>query len=402
MLNYKIVNCFQTNYFRTMTKGFSIFIALLFSTQVYGQKPKATAPSQAPTTSRPAIRKVPFSELLNNNDVYYFRDQPFTGTSVETFKDNTKMQEIQWKNGLIDGTKTEYFGGGVLVRAKLTFKEGKRQGPFQYFHANGQLKLTGKYVNDLLDSTVNAFYDNGYPKYTFTYVMGEKTGISASYFNNGNIEQKVELLNEKPNGKMETYYEAGNLRLVTNYKQGIREGQLQRYHLNGTVAEESYFKKGVQDSVSYYWDNVFGSILKIENYKMGLKEGIWVTFNEIGDTLSMYTFTDNVYDGPFRIYAAEKIMTEVGDKRYHADYEHRLDQFGTYKMGKLDGVFKAGLYNRENHVEGFYKEGTMVGEWKYYNVDDKLVLYELYNDEGVLLKQKPKLKKPEPTPESED
>jgi hypothetical protein len=71
-------------------------------------------------------------------------------------------------------------------------------------------------------------------------------------------------------------------------------------------------------------------------------------------------------------------------------------------MGKLDGVFKAGLYNRENHVEGFYKEGTMVGEWKYYNVDDKLVLYELYNDEGVLLKQKPKLKKPEPTPESED
>lgn len=385
-----------------MTKGFSFFFILSLCLSAYGQKAKPATTTTTPVATRPAIRKVPFSELINNNDVYYFRDKPFTGTSIETFKDNTKMQEIQWKNGLIDGTKTEYFGGGVLVRAKLSFLEGKRHGPFQYFHSNGQLKLTGKYFNDLLDSTVNAFYDNGNPKYTFNYIMGVKTGLSISYYNNGNIEQKVDLLNEKPNGRMETYYEAGNIRLVTTYKEGIREGQFLRYHLNGTVAEESYFKNGIQDSVSYYWDNVFGSILKIENYKMGLKEGIWVTFNEIGDTLSMYTFTDNVYDGPFRIYAAEKIMTELGDKKYHADYEHRLDQMGTYKMGKLDGVFKAGLYNRENHVEGVYKEGIMVGEWKYYNADDKLVLYELYNDEGELLKQKPKLKKPEPLPDSED
>ncbi len=359
------------------------------------KKPVAPVTQNQPKT---VVRKVPFSELINNNDVYYFNNKPFTGTSIESFDDKTKMQEIQWKDGLIDGAKTEYFRGGVLIRAKLSFQNGKRNGPFQYFHSNGQLKLTGKYVNDLLDSTVNAFYDNGNPKYTFTYVKGEKTGLSISYFSNGKIEQKVHLINEKPNGKMETYYEAGNLRLITDYDLGIRNGQFLRYHLNGTIAEESYFKEGIQDSVSYYWDNVFGSIMKIENYKMGKKEGTWTTFNEIGDTLTMYTYYDNIYNGPYRKYAADKIITPAGvdakgNKKYHSAYFHVLDEYGSFNMGKQDGVFKAGLYNRVNHVEGQFKDGVMIGEWHYYNAEDKLVLYELYNENGELIKQKPKLQR---------
>ncbi len=399
MLTSIIAKCFQTNYFRNMFRILSLSFLLLVSLNMGAQNKKTPAktPVTPVTTNKPTIRKVQFSELINQNDVYYYRDQPYTGISIETFEDKTKMQEIQWKNGLIDGTKTEYFKGGVAVRAKLNFKEGKRNGAFLYYHLNGQLKLCGKYVNDLLDSTVNAFYDNGNPKYTFTYLMGEKTGLSISYYNNGNIEQKVELINEKPNGKMETYYEAGNIRLITTYNQGIREGQFLRYHLNGTIAEESYFKDGIQDSVSYYWDNVFGSIMKIESYNKGKKEGAWVTFNEIGDTLTFYNYLDDILNGPYRIYKTNKITTEIapdakGHKRYTSEYEHVLDQYGSYHMGKLDGSFKAGLYERENHVEGHYKDGVMVGEWFYYNAEDKLVLYELYNDQGQLLKQKPKVK----------
>ncbi len=387
----------EYNYFRLMLKIVSLSLNILLVTLAFSQKKKVEPVKPVQPVEKVYVRKIPFSELQNINDVYYLKDKPFTGTSIELFEDKTRMQEIQWKNGLIDGTKTEYFKGGVLVRAKLNFTAGIRNGRFEYYHQNGQMKLTGKYVNDLLDSTVNAFYENGNPKYTFTYVKGEKTGISLSYFSNGNMEQKVHLVNEKPDGIMETYYEAGNLRLVTGYKMGIRDGKFLRYHLNGTVAEESYFKDGIQDSISMYWDNVFGSIMKIENYNKGKKEGTWVTFNEIGDTLTMYTWQGNVLDGPYKIFASEKIDNQLpGDgtkKKYGSEYVHALDEYGSYKMGQQDGVFKAGLFYRENHVEGQFDNGVKVGEWKYYNDEEKLVLYELYNANGELIKQKPKLQR---------
>lgn len=399
MLNSIIANGCYKNYFREMIKTGSFTLFFLFCVLGTAQVTKSPPSQPQQTPTKTVVRKVPFNELVNINDVYYFKDKPFTGTSLETFDNKTKKQEIQWKDGLIHGTKTEYFEGGTLVRAKLNFTAGVRNGPFQYYHHNGQLKLNGKYVNDLLDSTVNAFYENGNPKYTFTYVMGARTGLSLSYFNNGNVEQKVNLVDEKPDGIMETYYEAGNIRMVTSYKQGIRNGQFLRYHLNGTIAEESYFRDGIQDSVSYYWDNVFGSIMKIENYKMGLKEGPWVAFNEIGDTLSLYTYKDNILDGPYRIYISQKVDNALdvgGKKKYSAEYVHSLDEYGSYKMGKQDGVFRTGLYNTENHVEGHFDNGVRVGEWRYYNEDGKQVLYELYDSNGNLIKQKPKLKKPEP------
>lgn len=389
-----------------MFKSLLIFSALFCGVAGYSQKSK-TPTTTVPVEKKIVVRKVPFEQLVNINDVYYFNDKPFTGTSIESFPDKTKMQEIQWKDGLIHGTKTEYFKGGVLVRAILNFKEGKRDGYFKYYHQNGQLKLCGKYINDLLDSTVNSFYDNGNPKYVFDYVMGVKTGLSISYFKNGNIEQRTQLVNELPDGKMETFYEAGNIRLVTTYNKGIRNGQFLRYHLNGTIAEESYFKDGIQDSVSYYWDNAFGSILKIQNYNMGKKEGNWVTFNEIGDTLTTYTYKNNILDGPYRIYMTQKVDHEKGvdakgKKIYESEYFHELEEYGTYKEGKLHGEFKSGLYVREKHVEGHYSNGVMVGEWKYYNAEDKLVLYELYNENGELIKQKPKLQITKPVPEEEE
>jgi antitoxin component YwqK of YwqJK toxin-antitoxin module len=358
-------------------------------------------PSKQQNDPRIIKRRVKTEELQNINDVFYFNNKPYTGTSIDLFPDKSRMQELEWVNGLLDGTKTEYFKGGVLVRTKLHFKEGKRNGPFVFYHENGKVKLVGKYTNDLLDSTVNSFYDNGNPKYTHNYAMGVQVGESITYYKNGNVEQKVSLKNEKPHGTMLSYYEAGNLRLESTYDEGVRDGRFLRYHLTGIMAEESYYKDGVQDSVSRYWDNVFGSMMKEEYFKMGKKHGTWLTFNHMKDTITMFNYKDDILDGPYKKYFAGSI--QVGDKfngkyekfdtsKWAQEYMHELDEFGTYVNGKLDGEFKTGLFNTENHAEGFYKDGIMVGEWKYFNRYGKLVLHEKYDDDGVLIYQKPKLK----------
>jgi len=346
-------------------------------------------------------RKVKTEELQNNNEVYYFNNKPYTGTSIDLFPDKTRMQEIEWVNGVLNGTKTEYFRGGVLVRTLMHFKDGKRNGPFIFYHDNGKVKLRGKYVDDLLDSTVNAFFDNGNNKYIHNYNMGIRVGESVTFYKNGNVEQRVSLMNEKPHGTMLNYYEAGNLRLESTYDEGVRNGAYIRYHLTGIMAEESYFKNGIQDSVSRYWDNVFGTLMKEEYYKLGKKDGVWITFNHMKDTITLFTYENDVLNGPFKKYFAGSV--QVGDRengkyekfdtaKWVMEYMHELDEYGTYVNGKLDGEFKTGLFNTENHAEGFYKDGIMVGEWKYYNKYGKLVLHEKYNDDGELIYQKPKLK----------
>ena len=173
-----------------------------------------------------------------------------------------------------------------------------------------------------------------------------------------------------------------------------------RYHLTGLVAEESYYKNGVQDSISLYWDNVFGNKLKQEHYKMGIKEGVWITFNELGDTLTIFNYKNNVYDGEFKKYFCGDV--EIGDKmngklstfdrtKSIKKYIYALDEYGTYVNGKLNGQFKTGLYHREAHAEGVFDDGNKIGEWRYFDENDKLVLFEKYNELGELIEQKPQL-----------
>ncbi len=384
-----------------MLKTLSFTILLVTSHTIFSQNSNIKPDSKIPLNTKPlSKRKVIFSELQNINEVYFFKGVPYTGISFETFDGRIKMQEMEWVNGLLHGTKTEWFKGGSIIRAKMRFSEGKRNGVFENYYSNGKPKLIGKYVNDVLDSLLTAFYLSGVLQYTFTYANGEKTGEAKTYYQNGNLEQSVYLINGYPNGNMKTYYEAGNIRLETTYINGIKDGKYLRYHLTGLVAEESYYKNGVQDSISLYWDNVFGNKLKQEHYKMGIKEGVWITFNELGDTLTIFNYKNNVYDGEFKKYFCGDV--EIGDKmngklstfdrtKSIKKYIYALDEYGTYVNGKLNGQFKTGLYHREAHAEGVFDDGNKIGEWRYFDENDKLVLFEKYNELGELIEQKPQL-----------
>ena len=135
-------------------KVIGISLSLLLSFQVAWAQKQANSKSnivqeQSKDASSNVIkRRVLTKDLQNNNEVYYFNNQPYTGTSIDLFDNKTKMQEINWKDGLLHGDKTEYFLGGNQVRAKLAFNMGKRNGPFVYYHENGNIQLIGKYIND--------------------------------------------------------------------------------------------------------------------------------------------------------------------------------------------------------------------------------------------------------------
>ncbi len=347
------------------------------------------SPSQNQPSKQVYKRKMPFNQLVEINGVYHYNNKPFTGSAFETFDDKykTTRQEFDFVNGILHGKKIEYFPGGKLKRAVYEFKNGQKNGQYILYNDNGNIKEIGKYTNELLDSNVVAFYKNGNKKYEFYYEMGIKKGKSVTYFSNGNIEQSSFIVNGVPEGLVETYYEAGNIRQKAYYKDGFRHGPYERYHLTGIKAEESYYYQGYMDSVSYFWDNVFGTKLKQEYYNKGKKEGTWINFNQFGDTLSVYNYKNDKFNGSFRKYAENFKIEDKTIFKSNPTYKLILDEYGFYIDGKLDGIFKAGLYNKEKHVEGTYKNGQRIGEWKYYNKEDKIILIEKYNDDGTLLEE---------------
>ena len=123
-------------------------------------------------------------------------------------------------------------------------------------------------------------------------------------------------------------------------------------------------------------------------------------FARLGDTLTIFNYKNNVYDGEFKKYFCGDV--EIGDKmngklstfdrtKSIKKYIYALDEYGTYVNGKLNGQFKTGLYHREAHAEGVFDDGNKIGEWRYFDENDKLVLFEKYNELGELIEQKPQL-----------
>jgi hypothetical protein len=72
-------------------------------------------------------RRVPFVELVNNNDgTYSFQGKLFTGASMLLYPDNKKWQEVDWKNGKIDGEFRSWYATSAKEQ-EIEYSNGKRK-----------------------------------------------------------------------------------------------------------------------------------------------------------------------------------------------------------------------------------------------------------------------------------
>ncbi|MBC7425690.1 MAG: hypothetical protein H7321_04060 [Bacteroidia bacterium] len=337
--------------------------------------------------------KLSFQALENNNEVYYYKGKPFTGISVENFPNNKKMQEITWVDGKLNGLKTEYFSDG-RIRAKITMADNHKNGPFVYYFTTGKEKQTGMYHDDLLNDTVKDWDFKGKLVSIIHYTDEVKTGKAIYYHDNGKIAQIIFYKDGIPDGNMKSFYAAGNIRNEGTYKMGMREGLFRSYHQTGGVADESFYKDGIIDSVSTFWDNVAGDRLKQEYYKLGVKEGEWVTFGLKGDTQNVVTYSNGILNGPYKKYVPVNFNKAQPFDMEHpnGDFHMLLDEYGFYKDGKIDGKFATGLIEREKHVEGQFDDGIKTGIWYYYNKENKVVLEVSYDETGKVMKVKSRRK----------
>ena len=180
-------------------------------------------------TNQPETETLPMALLVQTSpllDIYTINGKPFTGIAIE-HRGN--------QNNPFDLSK---------IKTRTTFKQGRKNGPIEWFYKNGQLR-----------SRKNCS------------INGKLEGLWEEFYENGQLQSRRNYNNGTPQGPFEEFYENGQLRLKGNYNNGKHHGLWEAHHENGKLKYSGYFKGGRKDSVFDYCDENGQHFLSDSNHE---------------------------------------------------------------------------------------------------------------------------------------
>ena len=323
-----------------------------------------------PPKKKAKVIKHEVLEFLNTGIVHY-KGVPYTGESWAYFDKPRKIHEkFTWLNGSQHGPYVEYNEVGTII-AKDTWSQGKKHGGFDYRYGMGQRKAKGTFKNGRLHGQVWGWYYTGTPKYYGNYSNGVRNGKNITYFKDGDVEQIAYLVDGKPQGTIFSYYTDSILRSEIEFRDGVKNGYSYKYHRSGCPAEESYYNNGQLDSIKRVYGEIGCRLIAQSSLKNGKNDGRFLTFDFTGDTLLDCTYVAGVFDGSY--------------KAWHGKH---LETIGRYSLGEPIGYWYYNLSSGLKMRHGRYLDGKMSGKWYFYDVEGYLLLTNVYDEDGDVIKQK--------------
>jgi antitoxin component YwqK of YwqJK toxin-antitoxin module len=216
------------------------------------------------------------------------------------------------KNGNVE--KTEIYHHGILLAKGLTDEMDRRQGYWEEYYFDGQLKSKGKYLDGLKIDEWEYYFNNGELEQKGKYLAGEKfTGLWKWYHPNGELLREENFRKGLEDGFMYEYYDDGTLITKGEFIDGLKEGPW--FYEMGDHREEGEYRSGVRSGIwKYYFDNdklnfegnfidgvadgkhkfyfKSGKLWREEYYLMGNKVDTWKTYNELGEIVLNINFKD--------------------------------------------------------------------------------------------------------------
>jgi antitoxin component YwqK of YwqJK toxin-antitoxin module len=178
--------------------------------------------------------------------------------------------EIPYINGNISGFK-KYYKSGVLVKEEQIVDNKKNGISREYYTTSGAVGKISNYKNDKLDGNQVTYYPDGKKKMEGNYrpvtdqdiqdnpaasnKEGLKTGPWTMYHKNGNIQMTGSFLNDKMNGKWQTFYPEGQLESEGMASEGSKNGVWKFYNINGVLEKEMTLVKDMVNGICKIYDN---------------------------------------------------------------------------------------------------------------------------------------------------
>ncbi len=158
------------------------------------------------------LGKEPLGTIRYKDNFVLYKGRIFSGILIETDYMGHKLLYSEYKDGKVNG-KYELYGANGKLKEKYSSFNGLRNGLYEkYFYPSGKINIRANYKNGKIDGISEIFFESGKTKSKGNY----KDGIEITY-----IE----------------YWSNGNPLLTRNYEvsPGLRKCLFQRFRENGVL-----------------------------------------------------------------------------------------------------------------------------------------------------------------------
>ena len=125
-------------------------------------------------------------------------------------------------------------------------------GKFYFFHPNGMLESTGKYVHGKKDSLWLRYYQDGMMEDSVFYVNGNPSGVSMSWYQNG-YPRDSSFFNIDGSGMELQWFDNGVPSAAGRYTAGRKEnGKWQFFHASGKLSALETYDAGKLIDKQYF------------------------------------------------------------------------------------------------------------------------------------------------------
>jgi antitoxin component YwqK of YwqJK toxin-antitoxin module len=331
------------------------------------------------------------------------------GNSYYYFPTGELKEVVYYKENRKNGIAKEYSTDSVLItveeynnnymidreRVNRTDAQGKKQGTFREYYANGKMKTEAHYLDDQLHGYYREFdgsgdlvlalryergkimeeidedlkelldmkstYDEkGRILFTGGYKDGVPVGIHRFYDTTGIVEnaylynemgQKISegIIDEQGNrkGEWKDFFGTGAIRAEGYYQDNLKNGKWTYFYQSGSIEQKGSFERGRYQGL-WMWYYTNGNIWREENYFNGREDGMFTEYDETGNILTQGNYISGEKDGEW--------FYHVGDH----------EEKGSYVIGLREGIWKYYYSNGTLEYEGSYSQGNPDKKHKYY------------------------------------
>jgi len=296
-----------------------------------------------------------------------FQNNTKSGSWITYDGNSTKTTLEQYKNDILDGLSEEY---KLIIKRKVSYKMGKRQGSYSELNQENQLSSEGTYRDDKKDGIWNELVEDGYRDYT-TYSNGIKHGLYTRVFPSGRTQVSGNFKDGKKGGDWTQKTEAGQILKQRSYSNNVLEYE-ELYRVDGTrILVKSMKKNKLHGEYEEYFSN---DQLKIKGeYALGKKDGAWLSWADNGILLKEENYKVDIRNGE------QKFFFSNGN----------LEKYQNFSMGLLHGESKEWNDKGVLRAQGYYTLGEIVGvkkTWYQNGNPEAEISYRKGIEEGHILK----------------
>lgn len=169
-----------------MKRNSLIILFTIYTTLLYAQKMMLWRDIESHRFGKDVIFQTKNGEKLNGH--------------YKIAKHNGAFSDISFKNGKLDGKKTDFDWEERLI-SETFYKDGFPFGKYKSYHQNGKIETQGEYKNGKQHGKWITFDNKGDKKTIETYNEGKENGEFWKKISSNNYEDKIIYTGEYKNGK---------------------------------------------------------------------------------------------------------------------------------------------------------------------------------------------------------